>query len=429
MLESNLSLPDGFELEVPGDKSVSHRSVLFSALSTGKSKISGFLEAEDPLNTMRSFSKLGVTYTKLDPTTYEVESPGKKHLHSPANYLDFGNGGTGIRLSAGLVAGLPNIAATLTGDASLCKRPMKRIIDPLLAMGAQIKSLQGDGTAPLEIKGRILKNFSYSSPLSSAQVKSCLMLAAISSDVELNYDEPELSRDHTENMLQFLGGKLVKKEGFGFTIKPPFMFEGAHFKVPGDISSAAFFIVLGLLSKKGNLLVKNIGLNPARTGIIKVLREMGGKIEEEDLRKECGEITGNLRVYPSHLRKITITEDLIPSIIDEIPILTIAGLFSEGGFKISGAEDLRAKESDRIHSMVTNLRKLEIKVEEHKDGYEFKEINSIQNTTIESFMDHRIAMSFLILKNLLNSDLSIDDSSWIETSFPNFHTIIERIKK
>ncbi len=429
MLESNLQIPDGFEMEVPGDKSVSHRSVLFSALSKGKSKITGFLEAEDPLHTMKCFAQLGVRYTKINSTTYEVESPGKKHLHSPVEALDFGNGGTGIRLSAGLIAGLPNLKATLTGDASLCKRPMRRIIEPLISMGAQIQSISGDGTAPLEIRGRILKNFSYSSPLSSAQVKSCLMLAAISSDVELTYDEPELSRDHTENMLQFLGGTLLRNKGYSFTIKPPFSWEGAHFQVPGDISSAAFFLVLGLLAKKGSLVISNIGLNPARTGILKVLRAMGGRIEEENQRKECGEIIGDLRVYPSSLQKTEISGDLIPSIIDEIPILTIAGLFSKGGFQISHAEDLRAKESDRIHSMVVNLRKLHIKVEEYRDGYAFEEINSIQESALESFMDHRIAMSFLILKSLMNANLTLDDSSWIETSFPNFHLILDKMKK
>jgi 3-phosphoshikimate 1-carboxyvinyltransferase len=427
MLTTQLEIPESSEIEVPGDKSVSHRSVLFSALAVGKSTISGFLEAEDPLNTMKSFSKLGVEYSKIGPNEYRVFSPGKKKLHSPNDELDFGNGGTGIRLAAGLIAGLPNIRAVLTGDESLRKRPMKRIIDPLRAMGSQIKSFTDTETAPLEIIGRILQPYKHKATLSSAQVKSCLMLAAISSDIELDYEELELSRDHTENMLQFLGGRLEKKEGHRFIIKPPFSFEGAHFKVPGDISSAAFFIVLGLLSKNGNLLIKNIGLNPARIGILTVLRNMGGKIIEEDLREECGEITGNLRVYPSSLKKTEISKDLIPSIIDEIPILTIAGLFSEGGFKISNAEDLRAKESDRINSMVQNLRKLKIEVEEYRDGYEFGEVQSLEISEIESFMDHRIAMSFLILEKITNLGLKIDDSSWIETSFPTFHSILGRL--
>ncbi|MCX7998890.1 MAG: 3-phosphoshikimate 1-carboxyvinyltransferase [Leptospiraceae bacterium] len=429
MLESNLELNESFALEVTGDKSISHRSVLFSALAKGKSRIEGFLEAEDPLNTMHSFSKLGVKYNKVTHGVYEVESKGKHNLHSPSEILDFGNGGTGIRLSAGLLAGLPNMQATLTGDESLRKRPMKRIIDPLTAMGAKIESQNKDDRAPLIIHGKKLKDFVYKSPLSSAQVKSCLMLAAIASDVSLEYIETELSRNHTENMLEFLGGKIIYKTPTHFKIEPPFEFSGSLFRVPGDISSAAFFIVLGLLSKKGKLLIRNIGLNPARVGIINVLQTMGGNIQILNERSECGEKIGDLAVYPSQLKKVEISKDLIPAIIDEIPILTIAGLFSPNGFCIRHAEDLRAKESDRIHSMVSNLRNLGIEVEEYKDGYEFEEVHSIQVNLIQSFMDHRIAMSFLVLKKLLNIDLKIDDESWISTSFPNFHDLLSKVSK
>lgn len=426
MLESPLHTNNPTPIGVPGDKSVSHRSVLFSALCTGKSKISGFLEAEDPLNTMRCFSKLGVTYTRISPTLYEVTSPGKKYLTSPSSELDFGNGGTGIRLSAGLIAGLPGIRATLTGDASLLKRPMKRIIEPLRLMGAQIHSSRDNDMAPLEIQGRILKGFRYSSNLASAQVKSCLMLAAISSETDLDYEEHELSRDHTENMLKFLGGNLERLGGHRFQIRPPYNFQGTEFKVPGDISSAAFFIVFGLVSKGDCIRIQNIGLNPARTGILTVLRSMGARIEEENLREECGERTGDLLVYPSALSRVQIPESLLPSIIDEIPILTIAGLFSRGGFRIDHAEDLRAKESDRIHSMVSNLRKLGVEVEEFRDGYEFPEVSQVQPAPLESFMDHRIAMSFAILGKLLGKEIPMDDTSWIETSFPNFHEILRQ---
>lgn len=427
MLESNLEIKPNANIQVDGDKSISHRSVLFSALAKGKSRIEGFLEAEDPLNTMRSFSKLGVNYKKVVHGIYEVESPGKLNLHSPQEILDFGNGGTGIRLSAGLIAGLPNITATLTGDESLRKRPMKRIIDPLTAMGASIQSQNNDGKAPLVVHGKKLKDFVYKSPLSSAQVKSCLMLAAISSNVKLEYTESELSRNHTENMLQFLGGKIIYHSETHFTIEPPYDFEGALFRIPGDISSAAFFIVLSLLSKKGKLIIQNIGLNPARIGILKVLKDMGAKISIFNQKSECGEPIGDLEISPSELNRVEIAHDLIPSIIDEIPILTIAGLFSKDGFCIRHAEDLRAKESDRIHSMVVNLRKLGVEVEEYKDGYEFGEVKVIKPAVIESFMDHRIAMSFLILKKLLGEDIQIDDESWILTSFPSFHKLLNEV--
>ncbi|MBP7280603.1 MAG: 3-phosphoshikimate 1-carboxyvinyltransferase [Leptospiraceae bacterium] len=428
MLSSNFQIPSNFSIIVPGDKSVSHRSVLFSSLAKGESEITGFLEAEDPLNTMKSFSKLGVEFTKIGFGQYKVKSPGKLGLTQPREELDFGNGGTGIRLSAGLLAGLVGIKTQLTGDASLRKRPMKRIIDPLTLMGAEIESVTGDGKAPLKITGKKLNSISYKSPIASAQVKSCLMLAAIASDVELEYEEDELSRDHTENMLRFLGGEIEYISKTHFKIKPPFSFNGNKFQVPGDISSAAFFIVFGLLAKFGTILIQNVGLNPARTGILTVLRGMGGRIEVEEERTECGEVIGDLRVYPSKLKKTEITSDLIPSIIDEIPILTIAGLFSEEGFEIKNAEDLRAKESDRIHAMVSNLQKLGVVVDETKDGYAFGEVTEIKPTLIETFMDHRIAMSFLVLKTLLANDIQIDDDSWIDTSFPEFKAIVGRLK-
>ncbi len=427
MLKSNFKIPENFRIKIPGDKSVSHRSVLFSSLSEGVSEITGFLEAEDPINTMKSFSKLGVDFQKKGIGNYIVNSPGKFHLKSPKEELDFGNGGTGIRLSAGLLSGLDKINTILTGDASLKKRPMKRIIEPLKLMEAQIDSINSDDKVPLKITGKKLKPISYFSKLSSAQVKSCLMLGAISSDVSLEYEEEELSRDHTENMLKFLGGKILFEKPTKFKIEPPFIFNGAKFKVPGDISSAAFFIVFGLLAEKGNLLIENVGLNPARTGILKILREMGGKIIEENIQEECGEIIGDLRIFPSELKKIEITKDLIPSIIDEIPILAIAGLFSKNGFEIRNAEDLRAKESDRIHSMVKNLKSIGVEVKEHQDGYEFEEVKSITSNLIESFMDHRIAMSFLVLKNLTKCELSIDDDTWIDTSFPDFKEIVSKL--
>lgn len=301
---------------------------------------------------------------------------------------------------------------------------MMRIIEPLQAMGADIRSEQGDGRAPLHIQGKKLKDFFYKSPIASAQVKSCLMLSAISSDIQLKYEEEELSRDHTENMLRFLGGSIQYESPLRFKILPPFTLEGAKFKVPGDISSAAFFMVLGLLAKSGEILIRNIGLNPARIGILTVLKSMNARIFIEKEREECGEKIGDLRVLPSELKKTEIPKSLIPSIIDEIPILSIAGLFSKGGFSIRHAEELRAKESDRIHSMVINLRALGLKVDEFQDGYEFDEVRELKPCLIQSFMDHRVAMSFYILKTLLPVEIQIDEDSWIDTSFPNFKKML-----
>lgn len=425
MLKPQITIPPKKEIEVPGDKSISHRTVLFSALTKGKSEIHGFLEGEDPLATMACFGKLGVEFQKLAPGSYSVRAPGKENLHNPNSDLDFGNAGTGIRLSAGLLAGLPNREAVLTGDESLCKRPMARIMDPIASMGGELVSVFGNGRAPLKVSGKQLQDYKYKSPIASAQIKSALLLAALASEVSLDYEEQELSRDHTENMIRFLGGDITHLTPLRIQVKPPYLFEGTKFVVPGDLSSAAFYIVFTLLSKGDPLLIRNVGLNPSRVGILTVLKSMGGKIEIVSPRIECGEEIGDLLVFPSKLQRTSIPEELIPSIIDEIPILTIAGLFSEGGFKIEHAKELRAKESDRITSMVVNLLKLGIPVKEYEDGYEFDEINSIKESKIETFMDHRIAMSFAILSKLTGVSLEFDDTSWVDTSFPGFFEILK----
>ncbi|PKA03923.1 3-phosphoshikimate 1-carboxyvinyltransferase [Leptospira ellisii] len=384
---------------------------------------------------MAAFAKLGLKVSKVRPGEYEFESPGKDALVSPNAELDFGNAGTGIRLSAGLICGLKKVNAVLTGDDSLKKRPMGRIIQPLTAMGASIVGLGEKETAPLKIEGKKLNGFRYESPIASAQIKSCLMLAAIASEADLEYSETILSRDHTENMFRFLGNRIEQITPLRFKIGPPYVLNGGEFKVPGDISSAAFFLVLGVLAKEGNLIVKNIGLNPARIGILTALRLMGAQIDVLNERVECGEPVGDLKTYPSTLKKANIPESLIPSIIDEIPVLSIAGLFAEGGFEIRHAEELRAKESDRIHTMVSNFRALGIEVEEYPDGYAldgtsrrsaevWAGLSSGKSVPIRSFMDHRIAMSFLILRALSGFSLDIDETSWIETSFPGFETLL-----
>lgn len=430
MLQSNLLIPDGLTLQVPGDKSISHRSVLFSALCRGTSHIHGFLEAEDPLNTMQAFQKLGTQVEKLSTGSYKITSPGKEKLKLVDGLLDFGNGGTGIRLSAGLLAGLDGVSCILTGDDSLCKRPMGRIIEPLLAMGANISSKAQDGKAPLLIQGRKLQDFHYTSKISSAQVKSCLMLAAISSESSLDYEEPQLSRDHSENMVRFLGGKIVAKTGkYGFLLRPPYQWQASDFRVPGDISSAAFFLVLGCLAQKGSLTVENIGLNPARTGILQVLEDMGANLEYHNRRTECGEPVGDITTFPSELNFASIPADRIPALIDEVPILTIAGLFAKNGFLIRNARELRVKESDRITAMVENLRAMGAEVEEYADGYAVSEVYSLKPALIRSFMDHRIAMSFLVLQKLSGLAIDIDDDSWIDTSFPEFKNILQNFRK
>lgn len=414
---------------VPGDKSLSHRFVLFSSLAKGKSECTGFLEAEDPLQTMDCFASLGVSFTKNEAGSYTVDSPGVSGFVSPKKELDFGNGGTGIRLSCGLIAGVDGLEAVLTGDDSLKKRPMDRILDPLSSMGADVSSIPGGGRAPLKVHGKKLRSSSYRAKIASAQVKSCMIFAALASGVELDYDEPELSRDHTENMLRFLGVKVQSISKTHFKIIPPYDIKGAKFSIPGDISSASFFIVLGLLgSPESRLIIENIGLNPSRIGILEALEKMGAKIRILNKRTECGELTGDLEIQGSELTQAEIPASLIPSIIDEIPILTIAGIFAKGGFSIRNAEELRAKESDRIHSMVVNLKKLGIDVKEYSDGYEFGTVSELKpGAEMETFMDHRIAMCFAILDRVTDLNIKLDDASWVETSFPGFFQLLDRI--
>ncbi len=426
MLPKKLNLTRTQSISVPGDKSLSHRAVLFSALASGSSQIIGFLEGEDPLNTLRSFAKLGVSFERQSDGSYVAKSEGPKALTAkPGTVLDFGNAGTGIRLSAGLLSGIQGLDVQLTGDESLQKRPMARILAPLQEMGAKINAIHANDRAPLMVHGSKLRDYSYSSPIASAQVKSALMLAAIASEVSLDFNEPEKSRDHTENMVRFLGGDIQFLSETQFKMNPPYQFQANKFQIPGDISSAAFFIVLALASEGEPTLIRNVGLNPSRIGILTVLKGMGGRIEIQNPRTACGEEIGDLLIFPSNLQKISIESALIPSIIDEIPILAIAGLFSKGGFSIRNASELRAKESDRILSVVSNLQKIGVQVREFSDGFEFDEVKEIHPAKILTYMDHRIAMSFSILSRLTQLPLEMDETSWVDTSFPGFFSYLQ----
>ena len=378
MIKRTKTFENPVELSLPSDKSISHRSILFAALSKGKSKISSLLESEDTLNTLKNVQKIGVSVEKESEGCYILNRTNHFFIENNT-VLNFGNSGTGIRLSAGLISGMKGLEVVLEGDSSLNQRPMKRIIEPLQKMGATIKSLNKKGTAPIFVKGRKLKDFSYQSNISSAQIKSCLIFAALSSQVKLQYCEPFLSRDHTEQFLKYLGLSIQKtNDKNDFFLLPPYEFDGFEVEIPNDPSSAMFFIVLGLLLKKGKMILKNINLNPIRVESIEILKKMGGKIKIVEQQRKFGEFVGDVCVESSNLIRIEITKEKISSIIDEIPILTIAGLFCENGFCIRNAKELRVKESDRIRSMVQNLRKLNIEVQEYEDGYEFGKITEIE---------------------------------------------------
>ena len=428
MLKKIKTLENTIELTLPTDKSISHRAILFASLSKGKSKIKNLLKAEDTLNTLKNMEKLGVSVKKESESCY-ILNREKDLSILPNSTLNFGNSGTGIRLSAGLISGTLNLEIIAEGDHSLNQRPMKRIIEPLTKMGADIISKNQKATPPLYIKGTQLQDFSYHSSIASAQIKSCLIFAAISSQVKLNYQEPTISRDHTERFLKYLSIPIQKNET-EFQINPPYDIKEFEIEIPSDPSSAMFFIVLGLLLKKGTILLKNINLNPLRIESIKILEEMGGKIQILNQKEKFGEPIGDLLVESSDLEKVEISSSKIPSIIDEIPILTIAGLFSKNGFSIRNAKELRVKESDRIKAMVENLKKLKLDVVEYEDGYEFegftKEIP--KEIFLHSFMDHRIIMSFLVLKFVSGLDIKFDNEEWILTSFPNFKQMLEKLK-
>ncbi|MGD8782264.1 MAG: 3-phosphoshikimate 1-carboxyvinyltransferase [Ignavibacteria bacterium] len=409
------------ELILPGDKSVSHRAVMFSSLAKGKSVIYNLLESEDIYATINAFRCMGCEIEKRRDH-FVVVGSGFKNLTKPFRPLDMGNSGTTTRLISGILAA-QNFETKLIGDESLSKRPMRRIADPLNLMGASIET-SDTGTLPVIIRPtRELKAIEYKLPVASAQIKSAVLLTGLHLEDKTTVIETLPSRSHTENMLDLKveetadGRKIyVSKDDY------PGLQE---YSVPSDISTAAFFIVHTLLTKNSEVKIKNVLLNETRTGLLTVLREMGGDIEIDNPVKINNELRSDIIVCSSKLKNIEIKKEIIPNIIDEIPILTIAGLFAEGDFIINNAKELRAKESDRIASVCTNLKLLGLDIEEYDDGY--KVSGSVNNTkvTFESYHDHRIAMAFSILSLLLEQGGNVDGFETVNISNPNF---LEQVK-
>ena len=333
---------------IPADKSISHRAVMFSSLAKGKSVIKNFSNGQDPLSTLKLFQKLGVNAQYKDSDLI-IDSTGK--LSSPNDVLDCGNSGTTMRLVSGILAG-QNFNSVLTGDESLSKRPMKRIIEPLTLMGAKIES--NDYKSPLKIYGTNLQGIDYTSKIASAQVKSSILLAGLFADGETSVTEPYLSRNHTELMLSFMGAN-IKSDGLKTTVKKSVL-EPKTIEIVGDISSAAFFIVAALIVPNSEIIIKNVGLNPTRTGIIDVVKMMGGNIEILDKRTVSNELVGDIKVSYSNLKACKISGDIIPKIIDEIPVIAVLATQADGTTVITGAEDLRNKESDRLSAISNELK-------------------------------------------------------------------------
>lgn len=412
------------ELSLPGDKSISHRSVIFSCMAEGISEIENLSNGEDVKSTAGCFRQLGCEIIEKGSKVI-VKGKGLYKLAAPLKKLDAGNSGTTARLMSGLLA-MQNFKSVMFGDESLSKRPMKRVIDPLEKMGAKISATE-KLTLPLEYSpAGNRKAITYELPVASAQVKGAVLLAGLHLEEETKVIENVASRNHTEVMLnlpvEVVNGKNI------ITVSKQYYPSANKYLVPSDISTAAFFMVLALLAKNSELLLKNVSLNQTRTGIITVLQAMGGRIETSNVRTISGEVMGDVFIKSSDLKNITIDEKIIPNIIDEIPILSVAGLFAEGNFVINKAKELRAKESDRIEALCSNYKLLGIKTDEFEDGFslEGKTASGVA-PVFESFGDHRIAMTFSILSLLLENGGKINNFDCVNISNPDFLSQLHKI--
>lgn len=410
-------------ITLPGDKSVTHRAIILSALAEGESTIIGYGRGEDCLNTMRALRAMGIRIEER-PDRLQVFGKGLWGLTEPDAPIDCGNSGTGIRLLAGLLAG-QDFFTVLTGDESIRRRPMGRVVKPLRAMGATINGRKGGELAPLAVTGSRLRGIAYESPVASAQVKSCLLLAALYAEGTTRVTEPRLSRDHTERMFGYFGIPLVR-EGTSLSLRgrPATGWAGAPaLKVPGDFSAAAFFLVGATIVPGSDVTLLGVGLNPTRIGLLEALTEMGADIQVLNRREEAGEPIGDLRVRASSLRGLTVAGDRVPGMIDEVPILCVAAAVAEGETIITGAEELRVKESDRIATMASELRKLGVAVQECPDGLVIAGMKGrrFAGASCPSHGDHRVAMSLAMAALAAEGPVTITDAECIDTSFPGFH--------
>ncbi len=425
-------------ISVPGDKSISHRAAIFSSLANGQVEIEGFLNAEDPRATLECMKMLGVEVNETGDQeqgkeqkvkqTLRIRGRGLKGLEEAPDILDAGNSGTTARLLVGLLSAQP-FYTVLTGDASLRKRPMGRISEPLRQMGAQIDGRKEGTLLPLTIRGQDLSSINFNSPVASAQVKSALLLAALQAGGTTTITEPGLSRDHTERMLLHFGVPLKWGPRGEIILEGPVSKLAAdHVKVPGDISSAAFFMVAAALAPRGDLLIRDVGLNPTRTGILDVLNQMDAQIRVINQREHNREPVGDLHVKGGKsLRGVEVPGEIIPRLIDEIPILAVAAAFAEGETRIKGAGELRVKESDRLQALSRELKKMGVPVEEFPDGLSIQGSKTISGGRVFSHGDHRIAMSLAIAGLFAEQETVIDGVDSVPVSFPGFFDRLKEI--
>ena len=415
-------------VSVPGDKSISHRCIMFGSIANGTTEIHNFLKGADCLATIRCFQSMGINIEETDHTI-TVHGKGLHGLSAPLNILDVGNSGTTTRLLSGILAG-QKFESKLSGDESLNSRPMKRIIEPLTMMGANISSILRNGCAPLYIAPGNLHGIHYDSPVSSAQVKSCILLAGLYAEGETSVTEPSLSRNHTELMLKEFGADIRTLHSLSGTeatayIKPYPKLYGQKIVVPGDISSAAYFIAAGLIVPDSEILIEHVGINPTRSGILKVCEDMGGDITLLNERCEAGEKIADILVRTSSLHGITIEGDIIPTLIDEIPIIAVMAAVADGTTVIKDAAELKVKETDRIETVTDNLKAMGCNVTPTEDGMIITG-GTLHGASIHTLLDHRIAMAFSIAALVADGTTKILDSKCVDVSYPTFYDTFEQ---
>ena len=418
-------------VRVPGDKSISHRALLFGAIAEGETVIEGLLPAEDPLSTAACLRAMGVPVSPIETgAVVRVQGVGLDGLQEPQNVLDCGNSGTTMRLMLGLLAGRAGRHFVLTGDDSLRRRPMRRVADPLAQMGARIHGRDHGNRAPLAVQGTELAGTTIATPVASAQVKSAILLAALSAEGHTTVIEPAHSRDHSERMLRAFGADLTVAgpKGTEVTVHPGRRLQGQTVVVPGDISSAAFWLVAGAITPGADLTIENVGLNPSRTGILEVLQQMGARIEVLNQRDVAGEPVGDLRVVHGPLRAFSIGGDLIPRLVDEIPVLAVAACRAEGTSRIRDAEELRVKETDRLAVMARQLGAMGARIEEHPDGMTIAGNVELHGAEVSSETDHRVAMSLAVAALVARGATQITDPGAAAVSYPGFWEDLARLR-
>lgn len=415
-------------VRIPGDKSISHRALMLGALAEGETTIEGLLLGEDPRSTAACFRALGAEISELNTDRVTVRGIGIGNLQEPIGVLDAGNSGTTLRLMLGILASHPDRFFTITGDDSLRSRPMGRVVKPLTLMGAQIWGRRDNTLAPLAVRGQALKPIHYQSPIASAQVKSCILLAGLMTEGQTTVSEPALSRDHSERMLRAFGAEvIVDPDTISATVVGPAKLHGQRVIVPGDISSAAFWLVAAAIVPGSDLTIENVGINPTRTGILDVLHQMGANITLENERDAAGEPVADLRVRYGPLNGCEISGALIPRLVDEIPILAVAATVAQGKTVIRDAEELRVKESDRLAVMAAALQKMGAQVTEQPDGLEITGPVQMRGADVDSHTDHRIAMSLAIAALVAQGTTTIDRAEAAAISYPDFVPTLERL--